>query len=102
MENRFAINCRVVLRAFCVGFLLLMFGASAAESRQVTGTLGSPEATTTVHRARLVRYPPPSEARAQVAEVLWLKPDFQLSKAGFAYKNATDVEHIFKACERRD
>jgi len=37
----------------------------------------------------------PEEARAQVAEVLRLKPDFRLSKADFPYKNAAEAEHVF-------
>ena len=40
------------------------------------------------------------EARVQVAEVLRLKPDFQLSKADFAYKNAADIEHIFEGMRK--
>ena len=34
------------------------------------------------------------EARAQVHEVLQVKPDFHLSKESLVYKNPADAEHV--------
>ncbi len=59
MEKHFAINYRMVLRAFVFSFLLFTFGMTAAYSQQITGKLGEPGTTTTVDGKQL---PPPDPA----------------------------------------
>jgi len=59
MKRIIGTNDRLDLRAFIFSFLLLVFGTTAADSQQVTGTLGEPSATTTIEGKQL---PPPPPA----------------------------------------
>src|SRR5882757_2248144 len=56
MKERFGPNDRLVVRAFIAVLTLLTFGIAVANSQQITGTPGSPGATTTIEGKQL---PPP-------------------------------------------
>ena len=59
MENQFGTSDRLVLRAFAIAFFSLAFGTTDARSQEITGTPGSPTATTTIDGTQL---PPPDPA----------------------------------------
>ena len=59
METESGKKNRLVLRTFAIALLLLTAGATTGYSQEITGTPGSPGATTTLDGKQL---PPPDQA----------------------------------------